>query len=315
MHRARISKAKQPFLDAILTVLRERKEFWPLTIRQVHYALLNDPPLIHASKPDSVYCNNRESYNKLSDLATRARLKGLIRWEAIHDPTRDVRTWDVHPSPQPFLADQLNGLFKGYYRNLQQSQPNHLEIVIEKATVENIVEPVASDYCINVTPERGQCSLPPRYKLAQRFKASGKGKLILFILGDFDPDGESIVNAFCKSMRDDFDIPMTKLEPRWVCLTHDQVQHLELPPAMEAKKTSPNYGKFVEKYGATDTYELEAVQPVQMQQIVRDAIESVLDREAFQAERRREELDSAELEVLRRRAISAIGSETLPPPE
>jgi hypothetical protein len=307
MHRAKITAAKQPFLDAILEVLRERKKFWPLTIRQVHYALLNRPPLIHASKPDSTYRNNRASYSALSNLATRGRLKGFIQWAAIHDPTRDGISWNIHPNPQPFLQKQLNGLLKGYYRNLQQSQPNHIEIVIEKSTVENIVESVAAEYCIDVTPERGQCSLPPRHVISERFKNSGKGKLILLILGDFDPDGEAIVNAFCKSMRDDFDIPLSKLEPRWVCLNHTQVRELELPPAMEAKDTSKNFEKFVDKYGSTDTYELEAVPPVQMQQVLRDAVEEVLDRAAFEAEVEQEEKDAAELEVIRKRMLAAIG--------
>jgi hypothetical protein len=307
MHRAQITDAKLPFLNAILEVLRERRDFWPLTIRQVHYALLNLLPLIHASKPDSTYRNNRASYQALSNLATRGRLKGFIPWEAIHDPTRDVTTWNVHPNPQPYLQQQLGGLLKGYYRNLQQSQPNHIEIVIEKSTVENIVRPVAMDYCINVTPERGQCSLPPRHAIAERFKLSGKGKLILLILGDFDPDGEAIVNAFCKSMRDDFDIPMSKLEPRWVCLNHTQVRELELPPAMEAKTTSKNFEKFVDKYGSTDTYELEAVPPVETQGILRSAVLEVLDRKAFDAEVEQEEEDAAELEVIRKRMLTAIG--------
>src|SRR5262245_41957632 len=50
-HRPKISPAKRAFLRAVLVVLAERRDFWPLTARQIHYALLNNPPLIHASKP------------------------------------------------------------------------------------------------------------------------------------------------------------------------------------------------------------------------------------------------------------------------
>jgi hypothetical protein len=52
--RAEITKAKKPFLDAILRVLKEHRGYWPLSDRRIHYALLNDPPLIHASKPNSL---------------------------------------------------------------------------------------------------------------------------------------------------------------------------------------------------------------------------------------------------------------------
>src|SRR5207249_2655933 len=40
--RWKISEAKQPFLDAIIVIINERREYWPLTDRQIHYALLND---------------------------------------------------------------------------------------------------------------------------------------------------------------------------------------------------------------------------------------------------------------------------------
>jgi hypothetical protein len=52
--RATISDAKAPFLAAIRRVLDRLERYWPLTDRQIHYNLLNDPPLKHASKPDSI---------------------------------------------------------------------------------------------------------------------------------------------------------------------------------------------------------------------------------------------------------------------
>ena len=51
--RSRISDAKRPMLDAVQRVVRERRKYWPLSDRQIHYALLNDPLLRHASKPNS----------------------------------------------------------------------------------------------------------------------------------------------------------------------------------------------------------------------------------------------------------------------
>jgi hypothetical protein len=76
-HRANLSKAKKPFLEAVEEVLWQREQFWPLTLRQIHYALLNDPPLKHASKPESTYANDLRSYKSLSDLLTRARLSAI----------------------------------------------------------------------------------------------------------------------------------------------------------------------------------------------------------------------------------------------
>jgi hypothetical protein len=60
-----ISKAKKPLLQAALRVIRENEEFWPLSVRQIHYRLLGaDAPLKHASKPDSKYVNDLKSYRR-----------------------------------------------------------------------------------------------------------------------------------------------------------------------------------------------------------------------------------------------------------
>ena len=93
--RKRISKAKRPMLEAALRVIAERRDFWPLSDRSIHYALLNAPPLRHASKPGSVYDNNKKCYKDLCDLLTRARLTGEVPMEAIDDSTRPVTTWEV----------------------------------------------------------------------------------------------------------------------------------------------------------------------------------------------------------------------------
>jgi hypothetical protein len=65
-------------LAAVQHILAQRVEFWPLSDRSIHYALLNDPPLRHAAKPDSVYANDRASYHDLTDLLTRARPNGWV---------------------------------------------------------------------------------------------------------------------------------------------------------------------------------------------------------------------------------------------
>ena len=295
--RAEISKAKKPMLDAIRAILKERRDFWPLTDRQIHYALLNDPPLVHAKKPQSTYRNTVPCYKATCDLVTRARLKGLIPFEAIEDPTRPVEAWNFHRGLGPFLREEFDQFLKGYYRDLQQSQPNHMEIVGEKNTIDNIIRPVAAEFCIPMTIGRGYCSIPPRHAMAQRFEKSGKEKLIILALGDFDPEGEDIAHSFARSLRDDFDV--ADVEAIKVALTAAQVHELHLPPLMKAKATSSRYDEFVERHG-DDVFELEAVPPDQLQTILRQAIDSVLDIAAFNAEVDAEKRDAARLEGVRR---------------
>jgi hypothetical protein len=307
--RCEISNAKLPFLGAVLKILEERRAFWPLSDRSIHYALLNDPPLIHASKSDSTYTNTPRAYKSLTDLLTRARLEGYIPWNAIADPTRPVVTWSVHREPRSFIRGELGNMLKGYWRDLQQSQPNHIEIVGEKNTIESIIRPVASEYCIPMTIGRGFCSIQPRYEMAQRFKASGKEKLILLVISDFDPDGEEIAHSFARSMRDDFGVD--DIHPVKVALTAEQVSEYKLPVSpLQAKKLSTNREKFVARYGSDEVFELEALPPEELQALLRKAIDSVLDVDKFNAELEAEKADAAFLEGVRRTIHSAIGEMT-----
>jgi hypothetical protein len=302
-HRAKISPAKQPMLNAILRIIEDRRNYWPLTDRQVHYALLNNPPLRHASKPGSTYVNNDKSYGDLTDLITRARLVGDIPFLAIDDPTRPMTTWDVFRTPGEFVANRTNDFLKGYWRDLQQSQPNHIEIIGEKNTIGGIVEPVAKQFTIPLTIGRGYCSLPPRYEMAQRFRKSGKQKLVILALSDFDPEGEDIAHSFARSMRDDFAIE--NIHAIKVALTAEQVQEMKLPPWMKAKKGSSRRKGFVSKFGDY-VFELEAVSPDRLQQILTDAIDGALDRKTFNHELEKEKQDAAHLEQVRRAAIKAM---------
>ena len=321
-HRARITAAKEPFLQAILDVLRDRRDYWPLTDRQIHYALLNDPPLIHTSKPDTYtnkkgkLCHNRyanclECYKALCELVTRARLAGLIPFQAIDDPTRPIVTWQVYREPAGFIRGQLDDFLKGYYRDLMQSQPNQIEIVGEKNTIDNIIRPVAMEYCIPMTIGRGYSSLPPRKKMAERFQQGGKERLVILMLSDFDPEGEDIAHSFARSMRDDFDIK--NILPIKVALTADQVEEMDLPLQMKAKEGSSRYAGFVKKHG-DDVFELEAVPPAELQQILGQAIDRELDVKAYNAEIDAEKQDAARLEGIRRGIMASMG-DILPPGE
>ena len=307
--RSTISSAKRPFLDAILDVLEERRDFWPLSDRSIHYGLLNNPPLIHAAKSISRYGNTKKSYKALVELLTRARLEGHIAMEAIADETRPVTLWDVHQSPTQFIKRSFDRFLKGYWRNYMQSQPNHVEIVGEKNTIKSILQPVAAEFCVPLTLGRGYCSLRPRYDIVQRYRKSGKEKLILLIVSDFDPDGEEIAHSLARSIRDDFGIE--QIHPIKAALTSEQVQHFRLPPMMQAKESSMHHDKFVGKYGK-NVFELEALPPVELQRILRRTLNSVLDIAALNREIEAEKRDAMHLESVRRAVHDHLrGSEWL----
>jgi hypothetical protein len=194
--RCEISSAKYPLLDAINRVLEARREYWPLSDRQVHYRLLGaNAPLLHASKPDSRYENDLASYRAATDILTRGRIAGLIPWEAIDDETRTIDLNAAFSGPAEFFRQELDNFMKGYWRNRQRSQPAHIEICIEKLTVRTILQQVAQEYTIPVSTIRGMGTTVPKQKLAVRYRRSQKDKLILLVVSDLDPAGDAIVRA------------------------------------------------------------------------------------------------------------------------
>lgn len=302
--RSAISSAKRAFADASIKIIGDLRDFWPLSVRQVHYRLLNDLPLRNSRRPKSRYQNDRASYQDLSDVLTRLRLTGEISWQAVSDETRPVTIWRTWRSAAEFIGQQTERFLTGYSRDWLQSQPNHIEIVAEKLTVQGIVNQVAARYAIPVLIGRGYSSIDARHGIVERFEASGKDKLVLLCLSDCDPDGDVISESLVQSLLDDFHVG--KVEGARVALTHEQCDRLDLPPVMQAKEGSSQRRKFVEAHGTADVFELEAVPPTTLQEWIDDAIRASIDVEAFDHERKQEQAEAVEIQARRQAAIETM---------
>ena len=302
-------KGNKPLLDAAVKVINELRDYWPLSDRQIHYKLLNDPPLKNRNKPGSIYKNDASSYHLLTNILTRGRLFSLIPWEAIGDETRPFKDWNVYDNTSPFIEEQFGSFLKGYHRNFLQSQLNWIEIMAEKLTLASIIRPVAMKYHVPYTIGRGYTSINPRHEMAERYEASGKAKLVVLILSDLDPDGDEIAQSFARSMRDDFDIE--KIYPIKVALTWQQITALGLPPSPDrkAKTDSKNYKKYVDRYGRDDVWELEALSPQQLQKILDEAIRGVINIDFFNQEMRNEKSECIELNKYRKQVFKTIHRE------
>ncbi|MEI7589722.1 MAG: ParB/RepB/Spo0J family partition protein [Deltaproteobacteria bacterium] len=302
--KKRASITTMQFLAKAQAVILENKEYWPLTVRRVHYLLLNDPPLRHDKKPDSVYANDKQSYKALTNLLIRARLSKDVPMASIEDTTRPIQDGGGFSTFEQFVEQETKNFLNGYTRNLMQGQKNHVEIMLEKNALRTVIESVAREYCIPCTTGRGFSSLSPRYDLALRFKQSGKARLVLLMLTDFDPDGDEIAASFARSLRDDFKIQY--IHPVKVALTADDVKKYDLPSDMDAKVSSPNYQKFLKRYGATKVVELDAAPVTLLQSKLREAIESVIDVPEFNSQVEQEVQDSAHIQAHRQIVFEAI---------
>ena len=102
-----------------------------------------------------------------------------------------------------------------------------------------------------------------------------KRKLIVLVVSDLDPASDAIAQDIRDAFERDFGIPDNRLDVYKVALTIKQINEIALEPSMAAKSTSPTYDAFVERYGITDAYELEALEPADLRRLLEDIIESV----------------------------------------
>jgi hypothetical protein len=303
-----ISQGKQAMLAAIVAVVYKLRTYWPLSDRTIHYEVLNDPPLRHMSKPDSRYVNNRNCYNDLCDMLTRARLLGHIPFESIEDPTRKIAEWASYDDITDHARRDMSRFLRNHCLDRQASQPHHLEIVGEKNTVESSIRSVAWEYGIPYTLGRGYCSLDPRHKMMKRFETSGKEKLAILVLSDFDPDGTIIATSFAESLRDDFGVDMDRIIPLKVCLHWDQVKERELAEEFDIppdKMKLPKFRAHREKYGH-HFHELEALSHEDRATMLREAILEVLDEDEFEATMEEEREQQAKIEAARPKLIKTM---------
>jgi hypothetical protein len=301
--RSVISEGKRAMLDAAIAVLEQYRDYWPLTLRQIHYRLLtrNVPRNTTPKKGQSIviYDNSQEAYKDLSGLLTRARLTGEVRWESMHDPTRPRTRWRQYDSVAEYTREQLDAFLCGYKRNLLQSQSAYVELVVEKITAQEIAERAAGYFHVPVGVGRGYTSTTSLDETAERFRASGKEKMILLIAGDLDPEGEDASSYWDRCLRDEHGVEyLTTVK---VAVNPDQVEQFNLPP-LPMKESSSRAAGFKAAHG-DEVYELEAFEPDQLQAIIRDAIQQVLDMELFAAEQTKEREDARHLVVCRNKAL------------
>ena len=285
-------------------VFTDRREYWPLNVRAVHYALLNYA-FLRNTKQKLAYKNDQPSYHSTSDLLTRMRLNGDIPWDAIGDETRPVQEYHAFHDVRDFIRQDIERLFDGYWRDTLQSQPNYVELLVEKNTVLHMAMRVTERYQVPTSSARGFSSIDHLHEIRKRFLASGKERLILIVLSDFDPEGELIPHNAGRILRDDFGIE--ELEIVKAGVTRQQIEEYDLPPQNFAKESSSNHKWFTNRNGGDGTvWELEALEPQAMLSHLDSTIQAVLDMKLFEAELARETEDAVTLEQARQAAAAAL---------
>ncbi len=304
-----ISDRRMEFLKAVQKVIENMRRYWPLSIRQIHYKLLNKPPLKQTPKrskfsPDKYrYKNDQSSYDSLVDLLTSARYHGQISMTAIDDPTRPVKTYRGYTSVADFIQNEISGFLTGFHRSKQQGQERHIEVFAEKNTLYRIVERACQPYYVPFSIGRGFSSIPVWRDMARRFRTSGCKAMTLIIVSDYDPEGLELADDAVRSLA----LHGIQVDGHRVAVTREQIDELGLAGDFNpAKESSSRYTSFVDRTGGTETWEVEALPPDFLLAQIKAAIEANMDMDVYERVCQQEREDCSQLCAIRKEIASSM---------
>ena len=146
----------------------------------------------------------------------------------------------------------------------------HLEIWVEKTTVNDVLLPLAQQYHFNLITGIGELSATHCRHFVDRAAGSKRPVRVLYI-SDFDPGGLSMPVAVSRKI--EFEMSKRGLDLdvqlRPIVLTHDQCLEYSLPRT-PIKETERRAARFEERFGegATELDALEALHPGLLHEIV-----------------------------------------------
>jgi hypothetical protein len=284
---ARFNAVNAKLIEVCNTVIDQYTEAGlRLTLRQLYYQLVSA----------NVIPNEEKAYKSIGALVSKARLAGLMDWDAIEDRVRQPRRASEWRSIQSLVDSALYA----FRLPRLKGQPTYVEVWVEKDALAGVLSPLTDKYHLVLMVNRGYSSQSAMYESADRIIKNvdeyGCDSAVILYLGDLDPSGEDMV----RDLQDRLVMFGAPVVVQKVALNMDQVTRYNLPPN-PAKLSDSRSGKFVDKFG-TQSWELDAIPPQELQRIVTGAIEDNLDLDLMEQITDQE----SELKALLRTAAKAL---------
>lgn len=244
---------------------------YKLTLRQLFYQFVSR----------DLIANKVSEYKRLGQIISDARLAGLIDWNSIEDRTRNLKALGHWTSPQEIMDSAA----ASYRLDKWETQNYRIEIWIEKEALAGVFERVANEFDVPFFCCRGYTSQSEMWSAAQRLRShynSGYKPLILHF-GDHDPSGIDMT----RDIMDRIKLFRCDMHLDRLALNMDQIEQYN-PPPNPAKETDSRFEAYIERFG-TESWELDALEPSVLADLVREKVESVIDWDAWNAVLKQEE--------------------------
>ncbi len=269
-------------VQQIQSVLREYKDFLPMTARQIFYRMVGAYD----------YAKTEKDYKRLCEILVRARRAQMISFDSIRDDGTDHYQSIDYTSVDNWW-DAADEMAEKYRRDRAEGQDVRMELWCEAAGMAPQLARVAFRYSVPVFSTGGFSSVTVTKEVSERVLERDVPTYFLHV-GDFDPSGESIFQSMSQDIgafvvgahggkwnsktgetHELADGSQCLFKPRRVALTEDQVAEYDLPSA-PPKASDSRSARWV-----GDTTQAEAMAPDDLAMVVRDAIEEHYDMEVW----------------------------------
>jgi hypothetical protein len=264
-------------------------------LRRLHYVAVST----EVELPDgSTYDNTEKAWQTLVKAAATARALGLVDPALIVDARNPEATINFphRPAPLPGAGFELLDVnwtvptlnFRSAWMSFPEpivygyewepgDEPVHVEVWVEKTTMDDVLRPLCQRYNVNYQSGPGFSSITRIVDLIHR-AARDRPVRVLYV-SDYDPAGVHMPKSVARQIEfyadEGLDIALTPL-----VLISAQVAEYDLPRT-PIKESDRRRGKFeaANGRGAVELDALEALHPGVLAEIVRDAIAEHRDRD------------------------------------
>jgi len=286
---------RQAIDDAIWAICREeRADRDPVSIRHLFYrvAALGLVPKTDAAVRDKewkrpgFWTPSGSDWVERQVKALRDRETNPLPYAWIVDTTRErTSTGGGDASLADAVDDAIN---YGYSRNHWLTQPNYVELWVGKQSMDGVLARTAGRRSVGITNTHGFGSISQYVEAAHEIERVAKGRPVTILwVDDCDPSAEL---AFEKVMeRLERHAPTVDFTPVKIAVTREMRDDPAL--ALDTRPTKDStHGKAAD-FG--ESVEVDAMPPDLLRAMVDDAIEALIDHEAWNASVEVEEREQA----------------------
>ena len=267
-----------------------------LTVRQLYYQFV----------ARGLLPSGQNEYKKIVDTLSKARKEGHFNNDLLVDRTRTVHKGDFTRNDDD-MVDALRSARSwikqmpewALQRDRWYGQPVHVSVWVEKEALAGIFETTCNELGVSWLACKGCPSVSALWdwiKGARDAKTyGGAERSVILYFGDHDPTGFMIPRAAHEGIETLLDVTPDWLNDDdeeevygWredayvdvsvarVALNMDQVQRFN-PPPFWAKTSDTRYKGYVREHGTTDAWELDALDPSVLRDLIRQTVNAVFD--------------------------------------